>query len=179
MKNNTKRMVLIGVLCAVAFAAVALCRIPTPFAFLKYEPKDVVIVISGFMLGPLAAATITLVTALIEYISISDTGLIGFAMNIISSVGFAVTAGLIYKRVHTFKGAVLSLISGVIVMTCLMLLWNYLITPLYMGRSREEIALMLIPVFLPFNLMKGIINSIITLLIYKPVVRALRKGRFI
>ena len=64
-------------------------------------------------------------------------------------------------------------------MTVIMLLWNYLITPLYMGYPRETVAAMLIPTFLPFNLLKSGLNSAILLLIYKPVVTALRKARLI
>lgn len=180
MKITTKNLVLIAMMCAVAFAAVALCRIPIPFApFLQYEPKDVVIVIAGFALGPSVAAAVAVISALVEYITISDTGVIGLVMNIISSVGFAVTAAIFYKEIHTFKGAIISLAVGVLVMTALMLLWNYLITPLYMEMPREKVAAMLLPMFLPFNLGKGVINSIITVLIYKPIVKALRKGQFI
>ena len=56
-----------------------------------------------------------------------------------------------------------------------MLLWNYLITPLYMtGFSRADVAAMLPTLFLPFNLAKGGMNMAATLLIYPPVVAALR-----
>ena len=58
-----------------------------------------------------------------------------------------------------------------------MLLWNYLITPLYMtGTSRSDIAGMLMPVFLPFNLLKAGLNSAFILLLYKPLVVSLRKA---
>jgi hypothetical protein len=58
-----------------------------------------------------------------------------------------------------------------------MLLWNYLITPLYMtGTSRSDIAGMLMPVFLPFNLLKAGLNSACILLLYKPVVNGLRRA---
>ena len=62
-------------------------------------------------------------------------------------------------------------------MVAAMMLWNYLITPLYMtGTSRSDIAGMLVPVFLPFNLIKAGLNSSITLLLYKPLVNGLRKA---
>jgi len=60
-----------------------------------------------------------------------------------------------------------------------MLLWNYLITPIYMGMPRQAVADMLVPVFLPFNLTKYALNAAITMLIYKPVVTALRKAHLI
>ena len=59
-------------------------------------------------------------------------------------------------------------------MVVVMLLWNYLITPIYMGYPREAVAALLPTAFLPFNLFKGCLNAAITLLLYKPVVTALR-----
>jgi hypothetical protein len=65
-------------------------------------------------------------------------------------------------------------------MTAMMLLWNYIITPLYMAHvSRAQVMAMLLPIFLPFNLLKGTINATITLLLYKPLVNALRRSRLI
>ena len=64
-------------------------------------------------------------------------------------------------------------------MTIVMLLWNYLFTPIYLGYPREAVAEMLLPVFLPFNLLKGGLNMAITLLIYKPIVTGLRKAGLI
>ena len=61
-----------------------------------------------------------------------------------------------------------------------MVLWNYLITPLYMtGFSRSDIAAMLVPIFLPFNLVKGGLNMALILVLYKPIVTALRKARLV
>ena len=74
------------------------------------------------------------------------------------------------------KGAVAGLLTGVVLTTAVMLLWNYLITPIYMGYPREAVKALLIPAFLPFNLLKGGINMALTLLIYKPVVTALRSA---
>ena len=89
-------------------------------------------------------------------------------------------AAFVYKKFHTRKGAVIGLALGTVCLTVVMLLWNYLITPIYMGMDREEIVVpMLIPVFLPFNLVKGGLNMALTLLIYKPVVTALRKARLV
>lgn len=178
MKISTKKLVTIGMLCAIAFVVVAFIRIPVVM-FLKYEPKDVIITIGGFMLGPVASFAISAVVSLVEMVTISDTGIIGCVMNLISSCGFCCTAAYIYKKRHTMSGAVIGLIAGGVIMTALMLLWNYLITPLYMGYPREAVAAMLLPVFLPFNLLKSALNAGITLLIYKPVVGALRKARLI
>lgn len=177
---SVKKLTTLAMLCAIAYALVCICRIPLGFAdFLKYEPKDVIIVIGGFTLGPIAALVVSLVVSALELMTISTTGPIGMLMNVLSTCAFTCTAALIYKRKHTMKGAVISLAVGVIFMTGVMLLWNYFITPLYEGVPRAVIKEMLLPVFLPFNLIKGCLNMAITLLVYKPIVTALRKIRLL
>ena len=70
----------------------------------------------------------------------------------------------------------MGLVLGTIFMTLVMLAWNYVLTPIYMGTPRAAVATMLIPVFLPFNLLKGSLNAAITLLLYRPLVRGLRSA---
>ncbi len=173
---STKELVMLAMISAIAYAMVCVCRIPLGFAdFLKYEPKDVIITIGGFLFGPLAVIGVSLVVSLVEMVTISTTGPIGMIMNVLSTCAFSCTAALIYKKKHTLKGAILGLSMGVVLTTIVMILWNYLITPLYQGVPREAIVQMLIPVYLPFNLLKGTINAGIILLIYKPIVTNLRK----
>jgi hypothetical protein len=59
-------------------------------------------------------------------------------------------------------------------MVVFMLLWNYIMVPIYQGIPRDAVAGMLIPVFLPFNAIKAAFNASVTMLLYKPVVGALR-----
>jgi len=143
--------------------------------FLSYEPKDVVITIGGLILGPMASLIVSLLVSLLEMVSISQTGPVGCIMNFLSSCSFACTAALVYKKRHTLSGAVLGLLLGSAAMVTVMLLWNWLITPLYMGVQREEVEVMLIPMFLPFNLLKAGLNSALTLGLYKPLVTVLRR----
>ena len=112
MKFNTKQIAMIGMLCAIAFVAVALIRIPV-VSFLKYEPKDVIVAMGGFMFGPLASFAISAVVSLVEMVTISDTGVIGCLMNLISTCAFACTAAIVYKKRRTLSGAVIGLVSGV------------------------------------------------------------------
>ncbi|HQF33725.1 MAG TPA: hypothetical protein PLM73_08465, partial [Petrotogaceae bacterium] len=64
-------------------------------------------------------------------------------------------------------------------MTAVMLLWNYLITPIYMNYPRQAVVKLLLPAFLPFNLLKSGINTALVLILYKPVVAALRQTKMI
>lgn len=108
--------------------------------------------------------------------TVSDTGIIGLIMNIISTCSFACTASFIYKSKRTLTRAIIGLIAGWLLTTIVMLLWNYFITPIYMGLPRDEVAKLLVPAFLPFNLLKGGLNAAITMLLYKPIKRALYKS---
>ncbi len=173
-----RRLCVMAVLCAMAFAAVATIRIPVVI-FLKYEPKDVLLVVGGFLFGPLAGGLMATLVALIEMITVSDTGLIGCVMNILSSCLFVCTASAVYQRRKNLHSAVIGLILGSLATTAAMLLWNYLITPLYMGYPREAVAAMLPTVFLPFNLFKTALNSTLAMLLYKPVVNALRAAHLL
>ena len=175
-QQNTRKITMLAIFSAMAFILVALIRIPVVL-FLNYEPKDVIIAISGFLVGPVGALLVSTVVGLIEMVTISATGYVGAIMNILASASYACTAAIIYRKKKTLKGAILGLIVGTLLMTTIMIVWNYVITPLYMGMPRDAVVSMLVPVFLPFNLVKGAINSSIVLLIYKPVVTALRKAR--
>ncbi|MCL1835456.1 MAG: ECF transporter S component [Oscillospiraceae bacterium] len=179
---STKKLTLVAMLCALAYAVMAVCRIPlVPAAtFLKYDPKDVFIAIGGFLLGPIASLAISVVVSFLEMFTVSESGIIGCAMNIISSVALTVTAALIYKKKRSLAGAAIGLISGVCVCTVVMLLWNYILVPIYTPYiSREKVVEMLLPAFLPFNLLKGGLNAAITMLLYKPVRIALDKSRLL
>ena len=174
MKFSVKKLVLLAMLAAVAYMVVALVRIPVVL-FLKYEPKDVVITIGGFLLGPMASFIFSLVVSLIEMFSVSETGPIGCLMNLLSTCSLACVAACIYKKQHTRKGAVIVLAAGSVVMVGIMLLWNWLITPLYMGVERSAVEGLLLPAFLPFNLLKAGLNSDRTLGLYKRLDTELRK----
>ena len=176
-RDKTRYITLIGMLSAIAYIFTLIGHfVPIKFnAFLSYDPKDAIIAISGFALGPLSPLIISLVVSFLELITISTTGFIGFLMNVISSAAFSCIAALVYKYKKTIGGAVLGLVISSAVTVGLMILWNYLITPLYMGVPRSMIKEMILPVFLPFNVIKCGLNSALTMLIYKPCVQAMRR----
>lgn len=181
MNIKTKKMTSMAMLCAIAYVLAVLVHITiVPSApFLTYDPKDVIVAVGGFIFGPVSAIIMSVVVALLEFFTIGDTGIIGLIMDILSTCSFALTAALIYKKRHTLSGAVIGLVAGSIVMTIVMIIWNYLVTPGYMGVPREEVVKMLVPVFMVFNLVKAALNSTITFFIYKPIITALRKIGFV
>lgn len=177
-RSHIKKLTTTGMLCALAYAAAAIGRIPIVL-FLKYDPKDVIIVIGGLIFGPFTSLTITVIVSVVQMVTISGTGILGCMMNMISSCAFGCTAAGIYHKKRRLSGAILGLCCGWACQVVVMMLWNYLIAPIYMGYQREAVAALLLPAFLPFNLIKGGLNAAITMLLYKPVVTALRRANLI
>ena len=178
MKLTVKKITTLAMLAAMAYIVMAFIRIPImPAApFLEYDPKDIFFVIAGFLFGPLESFVIIVLVCLIEMVTVSTSGPIGLLMNVIASVCFVIPAALIYKKKKTLPFAVIGLAAGVLCMTGSMVLWNWLISPLYMGVPQEVIVPMLPTVFAPFNLIKAGINMGLTLMIYKPISTILRKS---
>ena len=178
MNTKTRRITTIAMLVAISFATVTFLRIPIVL-FLKYDPKDVIITLGGLIWGPITSVLVSIIVSTIEMITLSETGIIGLVMNILASCFFACPAAIIYKRKRTLSGAVIGLVIGALSSTAIMLLWNYLITPLFMGVPRSEVVKLLIPAILPFNLLKTSLNAAFTMLLYKPVINALKKSNII
>lgn len=175
---DIKKLVVLAMFAALAYASVALFRIPVVL-FLKYEPKDCILAICGMLYGPLPAMVTAAVVGLIEMVTISETGIIGLVMNLLSSALFVLPAAFLYQRKRSLSGAVVGLMCGALLMTAGMLLWNWLITPLYMHMPQQAVAELLLPAFLPFNLLKATLNAVLTVLLYKGVVTALRKAHLV
>ncbi len=175
MDDRTKKITAAAMLSAIAYVVMALGRIPVVL-FLSYDPKDIVITLGGLIWGPLTAFAVSVIVSVIEMVTVSDTGVIGCVMNIVSTCAFACTAAVIYRKFRSLKGALAALGAACVAMTAVMLLWNYLVTPIYMGYPREAVAQLLLAAFLPFNLLKSGLNAAFTFLLYKPVVTALRKS---
>jgi len=135
-------------------------------------------VITGFIYGPLAAFIVTVIVSFAQMITgVSQTAHIGLLMNIIASTAFCCTAALIYKRKRTFNGALLGLIIGGIVATAVMMMWNYIITPLFLNITREQVVVLLLPGFLPFNLISNGLNIVFSILLYKRIKVVLKAAR--
>ena len=173
-KNNTvRRMVMLAMFTAMAYVIMLLIHIKV--GFLTMDVKDAVITLCGLYFGPASALLIAIVVPLLE-LATSDTGLYGLIMNMLGSVSFSVTVSLFYKWKKTIWGALMGLLSGVAVMTAVMLMANLFITPYYMGTTMAAVRELIPALLLPFNLLKGMINAGAVLLLYKPMSKALRKA---
>ncbi len=175
--QKTRYIVRIGVLGALSFL-IMLIEFYIGFAeYLKMDFSDVIAMIGGITMGPLAAAAIQLIKNLLKVLIITRTAGIGELANLIVGVAFVVPASYIFRKVQSNKGLISGLVAGSITMVLVACFANlFIILPLYFGRSltlsmRWNTILV---VFLPFNIIKAIVVSIITYFVHiglKPIYR--------
>lgn len=175
--ENIKKLCCMAMLVAIAIVADFFIRVPVQF--LTYEPSDVVVTIGAFIFGPVAGIIMALVVCLVELLTISDTGIIGFLMNFLASGVFVGVSSLFYFKKKNLSRAIIGLVAGSLSMVAIMLLWNYILTPIYTGMPREAVLELFIPLLIPFNFLKVALNSALVLMLYKGIVTALRKSRLI
>ena len=176
-RASLRELVMMAVFAALAFAAMFVFRFNV--TFLTFDLKDSVITISGLLLGPVAAATVSLLVATLEFITIGDTGWYGFLMNFASSATFSVVCAVVYRYNKKLSGAIVSLASGVVALVAVMLTLNLIVTPFYMGAPRSAVVDMIPTLLLPFNVIKGLVNASLVLILYKPVCRAMQAARLL
>ncbi len=162
---------LCGMAVLTALAVTLACTVHVPYfaaPFLEYSPSDVPILIASFMYGPIAGLVITVIVSLIQGFTVSaSSGLIGIAMNLLSTGVFVLSAGIIYKFKRNLKGALIALLVGFLSGVATMLLWNYIFTPIFMGVERGVVVTMLPTTILPFNALKYAGNAGLTFVLYK------------
>ena len=187
-------MVKVAVMGAVA-RVIMLLEFPLPMfpPFLKMDFSDLVPLIGSLAMGPLAGVLIELIKCLIHVIN-TTTGGVGDLANFVVGGAYVWSVGYFYQRHKTKAGAVTGLIVGTFAMIAAGAVVNYFITiPLYglvMGWSEEMIVGMgtaIIPAiqdkltlivyaFSPFNLIKGIVLTLLALPLYKKFSPLLHKG---
>ena len=179
VKSSTKKLAKMGVLAAISVVLVYIIHFPiVPAAsFLEYDPADVPILLGTFALGPLAGLLLTVVAAVIQGVTVSSaSGWYGIVMHIIATGCYVIAAGNIYKHKKTKKNAIIALAVGVLVWVIVMIPANIFLTPIYLQTIvglPAEAAKATVPPLLPwiilFNLIKSVVNSVLTFLLYKRV----------
>lgn len=180
----TKKMAMVAMFAAMSYVITVIAHylhltIVPSVPFLTYDPKDIIICIAGFILGPIPVIGVSVAVSFLEMITISQTGFYGFIMNIISTCAFVLPAALIYRSKKSFKGALLSLLTGFISVIIVMTLWNIIITPIYMGIERSLLINQFLIYIVIFNIVKTAVNVALVLLLYKPIVSALRLTKLV
>lgn len=186
---NIRTLVQIGMLSAIA-VILMLFEIPLPFApsFYEIDFSEVPVMIGCFVMGPMAGAVIEFIKILLNLvINGTITAGVGEAANFVIGCALCVPAGLIYKKNHTRKGALIGMVLGTAIMTVLGCFINaYILLPAYgaafgmpidalveMGTAVNShitsLATFVVFAVAPFNLLKGTLVSLIVFIIYKKI----------
>lgn len=186
---TTVNLTAIAMLSAVA-TVLMLFEIPLWFApgFYKLDLSEVPVLVGAFALGPLAGIIIELIKVLVNlFIDGSMTMGVGELANFIIGCSFVVPAAFIYQRNKSIKSALLGMIIGSIVMTTLGSFLNAVVllpafsfftkTPIQsfikMGSSVNSaitnMTTFILYAVAPFNLVKGVVSSAISMLLYKRI----------
>lgn len=173
-----------AMLSAVAFILQYIeIAIPIMPAFIKFDFSDLPALIGTFAYGPLAGVLIELIKNLI-HCAFSQSATVGELSNFILGAVFVGTAGFIYKNKKNKTTALIGGVVGSVVMGLVCIPSNYFVVyPVYYAAGFAEEAVLgmyqlILPgvknilqclfVFnLPFTIVKGLISTAITMLIYK------------
>lgn len=177
-KISTKQLVVMAMLAAISIVFITVIHFPLfPAApFLEYDPADIPILIGTFIYGPVAGFILTVVVSIIQGTTVSaGSGIIGIIMHIIATGSCTLIAGTIYFKHKTRKSAVVALAVGAFTMTLAMVMMNLILTPLFMGAPMSAVLQMMVPIIIPFNLLKSGINCVITFMLYKSISHIIKK----
>ncbi|MFW5782280.1 MAG: ECF transporter S component [Candidatus Muiribacteriaceae bacterium] len=175
--NRVRNAVLISVFSSLSYIFMLFEIVIFPvFAWLKYDLSDVPLLLLGFKLGPSAAFVSLLIRTILFYITKGDGwGVIGMSFSFISGFIFVFIPSFIYSRRKSMRSAVFSLITGTILMALIMAPLNYIVASRVMNMSGNDLYRYIFYGVFPFNLIKGIINTIITIVLYKRLWRVLKR----
>lgn len=165
---STKQLVTMALMCAIS---ILLSFIEFPImpaaSFLKLDIALVPSSVVGFAYGAGPGVLVGIVSA-VAHGAITGNW-VGCLMNIIVTIAFIVPASAIYKRNRTFKGAVIALVVATICLVVGAIIANLIVDPLFYGMPFETVAGLVVPAILPFNVIKGVVISILTALVYKSI----------
>ena len=139
--------------------------------WLKYDPSGIVCLVAGFAYGP-AAAVLVSVLGFVPHVFADPWGSL---MAVLASATLVVPAALVYRRLRTRRGALIGIIAGAVVALAVAIIGNLLVTPIYADMTVEQVAAMIVPALLPFNLAKLAVHGVVTFLIYKPISNLLNR----
>ena len=165
---STRQLVTMALMCAIG---TLLSFIEFPLhpgvTWLKFDASNMPAMVAGFAYGPAGGVAVGIVTAIIHGLLMAD--FTGALMNILVVTCFVLPAALIYKKKRTYKFAIIGLVFSIIAGVIGSIIGNLLLTPSWLGVPFDAVVALIIPVLIPFNLFKGLLNSVITLIVYKSI----------
>lgn len=165
---STKQMVIMALMCAIG-ALLSFVEFPLlpGVTWLKFDASNMPAMVVGFGFGPGAGVAVGIVIAIIHGLLMAD--FTGALMNILCVICFVLPAALMYHKKRTYPVAIAGLVLSIIAATLAAIVGNLILTPMWLGVPLDAVIAMIIPILIPFNLLKGLINAVLTLIIYKSI----------
>ena len=175
--TRTGKMVTLAMLAASAFNVMTLVQFPIlPSApFLKYDPSDAICLLAGLAFGPGAGVLVVLVKDLL-FAALRGGSPFGPAADFAAAGTFVAVTAWVFRRsgaVPVPSRLLLAGAAGVIARVLVMIPVNFVILSLEFGMPVERIRSMLLPVIIPFNAGKGLLNAVLAAILTPPVLRSL------
>ena len=162
---------------AVVFMLIVRFSILPGAKFLEYDMGDIPVIFSTLLLGLPYGSFVLLFVSLIQSLTVSAaSSWQGFVMHFISTFCYILVLKLFLHKKENLKNLTVGVIFSTIALTLIMIPLNLIFTPLYLHTTVDAVAQLLLPAIIPFNLIKGIINSVITVILYKPLKEILNKS---
>lgn len=182
-KMSTASLVFIGMMTAISVVLSFVLKIPMLAPWLKLDFSFVPMILTGFALGPVAGLCVLILTNLIHLFA-SNSGMVGQLADVLMGACYLLPAVLIYKYQHTRKGALIGMGVGTLCLIVGGIVANlFILLPLYLGSGWAEkltrfgfasAGNLVAAAVVPFNLIKGVVVSLITFILYKRLSRLLR-----
>ncbi|TDM42487.1 ECF transporter S component [Macrococcoides goetzii] len=177
--NRTRGLVLISLLSAIAFILMFL-KVPVPFLppYLTIDISDLPAIIALFTVGPVGAVLIEFIKNILNFV-MNMTDPVGPVANFLAGTSFILTLYVITKG--RFNKIIPAFISATIVMTIVMSILNYFVLlPMYgmimnLNDVVKNIQVIVTAGIIPFNIIKGLLLTILFYIVVKPLVPLLKK----
>ena len=135
--------------------------------FLKYDASAVAAAFAAFGFGPASGIVVGVVSAAIHGLVMGDPW--GSLMTCIVVICWVLPIGLAHRVSQTRAAVLVGLVLGGVLSIVGAVAGNLAITPIYTGTDLAAVLAMVVPILLPFNILKAVINVILSFILYGPV----------
>ena len=180
--NKILKLVLTAMMAAlsVVFMFVVRFSLLPGAKFLEYDMGDIPVILSTLFLGTPAGAFVLVFVSLIQSLTVSAaSSWQGFVMHVLSTGVYVIILKLFTSKNDSAKKMLAGVAVSTIALTAIMIPLNLIFTPLYLNTTVDAVLQLMLPAIIPFNFLKGIINSAIIILLYKPLQEILTKSNML
>jgi len=175
--SRVRKLVILAMLIALT-VVLSFLKTPPMFGFLQYDASGAIVLLAALLFGPIEGIVVAVLAGFIRLLFPGIGAQFGVMMDIIAYLALVIPAGFLFQRFRKhLSGQLVALIIGVVCMVIMMIVANIVLTPPLSTRvlgytiTRAAVIKMILPAFLPFNVLKAAANSILAFVVYKALAR--------